>query len=308
MSGNREAPKLHGGMPVEKPKSILVVVERSAHVSRLVNRAVGLARRLGATVELFLCDSEQAYVLAHAYDQHGISAARSASIAAAHRYLGGLRELATAAGVEAAVDAQCESPLYEAVVRKVIRSASGMVVKAMAVESARQRGTPDPNDWQLIRTCPATLMLSGQRDWSEPPRVAAAVDASERESAEIARSVIEAATMLAGGLGAQLQVVYGETASAPLSNAHLQKLRALCDAADVPPERTHILQGQPELTLPKFINQQGYDVIVLGALAHRVGGTTPVGTLTSTLLESAGCDFVLVKPASYRSPIESAAR
>ena len=292
-------------MPVKTPKSILVVVERSAHVPRLMSKALGLARRLGATLELFLCDSEQAYVLAHAYDQHGIAAARSASVAAAHRYLSGLREQAHAAGVETAVDAECESPLYEAVVRKVLRSAPDMVIKAIAAESARQHGTPDPNDWQLMRTCPATLMLSGHREWSDPPHVAAAVDASERESAEVARSVMAAATMLVQGFGARLHVVFGESDSAPPSSAHVQKLRGLCDAADVPPERTHVLQGQPELTLPRFINQQGYDVLVLGALAHRAAGTTPVGTLTSTLLESVECDFVLVKPASYRSPIDA---
>jgi universal stress protein E len=292
---------------VQAPKSILVVVERSAHVPSLMSKAVGLARRVGATLELFLCDSEQAYVLAHAYDQHGIDAARSASVAAARRYLSGLRELATAAGVETAVDAQCESPLYEAVVRKVLSGTPGMVIKAIAAESARHRGAPDPNDWQLIRTCPATLMLAGHREWSDPPHVAAAIDASERESAEVARCVMEAGATLAQGLGAQLDVVFGETESPPQSNAHLKKLRALCDAAEVPSERTHILRGQPELSLPVFVREQGYDVLVLGALAHRAGGTTPVGTLTSTLLESAECDFVLVKPASYRSPIEVAA-
>jgi universal stress protein E len=293
---------------VKTPKSVLVVVEHSAPVSRLMSKAVGLAARLGATLELFLCDSEQAYVLAHAYDQHGIDAARSASVAAAHRYLSGLRELASAAGIETAIDAQCESPLYEAVVRKVLRSAPDMVIKALSAESASNRGTPDPNDWQLMRTCPATLMLSGHREWSGPPHVAAAVDASERESAEVARGVMEAATMLVRGLGAQLHVVYGEIDSAQRSSAHLQKLRELCDVAAIPPERIHVLHGQPEVTLPAFVKEQGYDVLVLGALAHRAAGTTPVGTLTSTLLESVECDFVLVKPASYRSPIETPAR
>jgi universal stress protein E len=183
-----------------------------------------------------------------------------------------------------------------------------MVIKALSAESASNRGTPDPNDWQLMRTCPATLMLSGHREWSEPPHVAAAVDASERESADVARGVMEAATMLVRGLGAQLHVVYGEIDSAQRSNAHLQKLRELCDVGGIPPERVHVLHGQPEVTLPAFVKEQGYDVLVLGALAHRAAGTTPVGTLTSTLLESVECDFVLVKPASYRSPIETAGR
>jgi len=64
-----------------------------------------------------------------------------------------------------------------------------------------------------------------------------------------------------------------------------------------------VLRGQPEFSLPRFLGEQGYDALILGALAHRSAGTTPVGTLTSTLLDALDCDFVLVKPPSYHSPI-----
>jgi hypothetical protein len=57
---------------------------------------------------------------------------------------------------------------------------------------------------------------------------------------------------------------------------------------------------------PAFLREQAYDALVLGALAHRTKGTTPVGTLTSTLLDALDCDFVLVKSSSYRSPIDNA--
>jgi universal stress protein E len=272
-----------------------------------MSKALMLARAFGARLELFLCDSEQAYVLAHAYDQEGIRAARAASTAAALRYLGDLCERPDAAGVETAIDAQCESPLYESVVRKVLRSAPDMVIKAIAAADARKHGTPDPNDWQLMRTCPATLTLSGDRAWRDPPRFAAAVDVSEGERPDVARRVMEAAVTLAQGAKAQLHVVYGEKAPAAQSAARLEKLRRLCDEAGVVPERTHVLSGQPERTLPLFVSEQGYDALVLGALAHRSDGTTPVGTLTSTLLDALDCDFVLVKPPSYRSPIDTSA-
>jgi len=292
---------------MKSPKSILLVVERTADVPALMGKVLVLARGFGARLELFLCDSEQAYVLAHTYDQHGISAARAASTAAALRYLGGLRELAAASGVETAVDALCESPLYEAVVRKVLHSAPDMVIKAIAAEDTRKHGNPDPNDWQLMRTCPSTLMLTGRRAWRKPPRFAAAVDVSEEETADVAGSVLAAAVALARGFGAELHVVYGERSSGTQSPARGEKLRRLCDVAGIAPERTHILSGEPERTLPLFLREQGFDALVLGALAHRADGTTPVGTLTSALLEALDCDFVLVKPPSYRSPVDTAA-
>ncbi len=293
---------------MKSPKSILVVIERTGDTAGLMRKALLLARALGARLELFQCDAEQAYVLAHAYDQEGVRAARVASTAAARRYLSELRESADADNVEIAIDAECESPLYESVVRKVLRSAPDMVIKAIAGPDAKKHGMPDPNDWQLMRTCPVTLMLSGDRVWRHPPRFGAAVDVSEGESAEVSRRVMEAAVMLAQVFGAHLHVLYGETAAAPQSATRLERLHRLCDEAGVARERTHVLHGQPERTLPAFAKEQSYDVLVLGALAHRSAGSTPVGTLTSTLLDALECDFVLVKPPSFRSPIDTAAR
>ena len=63
---------------MKTPKSILVVVERTAEPSALLRRSIRLAEPFGARLELFLCDSEQAYVLGHSYDRHGILAARNA--------------------------------------------------------------------------------------------------------------------------------------------------------------------------------------------------------------------------------------
>jgi universal stress protein E len=292
---------------VRTPKSILVVVERREDASALISKAVGLARPLGAHLELFLCDSEQAYVLDHAYDREGVLAARAASVAAARLFLSDLRASAGANDADIAIDAQCESPLYESVVRKVLRSSPGLVIKSVASTGHREAGTPDPNDWQLMRTCPAPLMLSRSRAWRNPPRFAAAVDVSDSEPAELARSVAGAAVMLAQGFGAQLHVVYGETSSNPASTARLEKLRSLCSEAGVAADCTHVLGGQPEHSLARFLTEQGYDALILGALAHRSAGTTPVGTLTSTLLDALDCDFVLVKPPSYHSPIAESA-
>jgi universal stress protein E len=283
-------------------RSILIVVERAGDISALMSKAVALARSLGARVELFLCDSEQAYVLGHAYDRDGVVAARTASEASARRYLSDLRDRAGADDLEMTLDAQCESPLYESVVRKVLRSGPDMVIKPVASADPRRSGVPDANDWQLMRTCPATLMLSRLGSWRDPPRFAASIDVSETESAEIAGSVMEAAVTLARGFGAKLHVVYGERGSLPA--ARLERLRQLCDRAGVEPHRMHVLSGQPEHSLTEFLADQGYDALILGALAHRGGATTPVGTLTSTLLDALDCDFILVKPPSYRSPLE----
>ena len=293
---------------MSSPKSILVVVERTSDAPRLMSKVLLLAHALGARLELFQCDAEQAYVLGHSYAREGVRAAQTAAVAEARRYLAGLRDLAVAQGVETAIDAECDSPLYETVVRKVLRCGPDLVIKSIAAADTGQHRLSDPNDWQLMRTCPATLMLSGHRAWRAAARIAAAIDVSEGESDVLSRNVIEVAGALAQALRAELHVAYGETGSASPAAARSEKLRRLCDEAGIAPHRTHVLSGQPERTLSAFFREQGYDALVLGALAHRTAGTTPVGTLTSTLLDALDCDFVLVKPPSYHSPIDTVAR
>ena len=48
--------------------------------------------------------------------------------------------------------------------------------------------------------------------------------------------------------------------------------------------------------------------VALGALTHRQGITGLVGTLTDALLQSASCDFLLLKPGTYTRHAEQAPR
>ena len=47
--------------------------------------------------------------------------------------------------------------------------------------------------------------------------------------------------------------------------------------------------------LPAFAAERDYDAVVMGALTRRPGMVALVGTLTSKLVDTVACDFVLVK-------------
>ena len=290
-------------VPAKQPRHILVVVDHGKAARNLVLQAVSLARQFGARVELFLCASEQAYVLAHSFERTGVEEARGACVAEAHAYLRDLRAMTGAEDVDITIDATCESPLYEGVVRKVLRSKPDLVIKrAGAPDSAG--AVPDQNDWQLMRTCPATLILSRRRAWGRHPRFAAAIDVNAGETVGLAQEVLESARVLASAWPADLDVIYGEPdVGSQVAPSRLATLMRLCETHRLPGDQIHVLYGQPELTLPAFVARQHYDLLVLGALAHRAAGAPLLGTLTSRLLDALECDFVLVKPPGYRSPI-----
>lgn len=288
---------------MEKMKSILVVAGRCEVDPLLMVKAARLARALDTGLELFVCDAEQAYELKHAYQTTGFEKkVRHECIKRAKEYHLRHKDLMGLGEVPFSVDASCESPLYESILRKVQKSRPALVIKA-AGGGRPNHSAFDANDWQLMRTCPSTLLLVRARHWSKTLRIATAIDVSEeQETKGLADTILKVATNLAEATGADLDVAYAERAAPqePVSRARAQKLHELAQEAGIEPGHVHILAGHPERELSGFAAGRDYDVMVLGALTHRPSGVSLVGTLTSVLVEDLACDFALVKPSSYR--------
>jgi universal stress protein E len=291
---------------MQKLSSILVVLDRRATGRYVLAKAIVLARHFHAKVELFLCDSEHAYALRHAYDVTGVRKARDVCLADSQKFLESVRLNVAAEDVRISTHAACESPLYEGIVQRVLETCPDLVIKEVGGD--RRLGTYsnfDANDWQLARTCPVPLMLTRGRPWRPQPRFAAALDLSEQETPGLANAIANTSEYLAAGCHAELELLYCERASSASRERddRRSQLQALGAAAHVARDHIHVLNGEPEATLPSFAFTRHYDVMILGALTHRKGMADLVGTLTSTLADTVDCDFVLVKPGAYSCPV-----
>ena len=310
---------------MEKLTSILVIVDPHNEMYRTLNKALVLARKFGAKLELFLCDSERAYVLKHSYVTQEIERswnkareqrapygeavlaalhtddleqARQACLADGLRYLESLRESLRASDVEISVDVACHSPLYESIVHKVRETSPDLVIKTASGKHPMRRLSLDDNDWELARACPSALMLTRERQWSDNPRFGAAVDVSDSNTCSLARMIVHTADFLAIGCHAELSMIYSEPKDdgTPTHATRRATLYQLAYEHHVDVKSIHVLQGDAEHTLPAFAATQDFDVFVLGALTRKHGLAALVGTLTSKLVDSLDCDFVLVKP------------
>lgn len=292
-------------------RSILVVSSRSEADPSLLEKAARVARSLGMGLELLLCDPEQAYALKHSYESSGShreralreSLARDTERRLRRKDAGGFDD------IPFVVDATCESPLYETVLRKALKTRPRLVIKS-AGDGRPSHSAFDANDWQLMRTCPSTLALVRGRRWREKLRIAAAIDVSEEETEGLAGTILGVAKAFAMAAEAELDVVYAERSAldADSSRARASKLHELARQSAIQDDRVYILAGDPERELSRFCAGRDYDVMVLGALAHRPGTVSLVGTLTSVLVERLQCDFVLVKPSAYCYELGSYAR
>jgi universal stress protein E len=281
---------------VDKLTSIMVVASRSDADQVLLQKAVLLARHVGAQIFLYSCDSQLAKIIQHAYNSEDAERAWHISQAEHLAYLRTLRTAAQAADVQISVAAECYSPLYEGILQKVAQIRPDLVMKTPAGVHPLRRFTFGPSDWHLMRECPTTLMLVRQHPWKSPPTFAALVNVAQDETERLAQTIVHTSEQFALGCRAELAVVYSEASDDNAERSRrasaLQRLTReyRIAAADV-----HVLSGNPDLTLPDFLARHHYDVLVLGGLTQRKGVAPLVGTLTNRLVEALDSDFILVK-------------
>jgi universal stress protein E len=288
---------------VDKLTSILVVASRSDADRVLLEKAVRLARDVGAQILLFSCDAALATIVQHAYNSEDAERAWHVSQSEHLAYLRNLRTAVQAPDVQISVAAECYSPLYEGILNKVREIRPDLVMKTASGAHPLRRFTFGPSDWHLMRECPVTLMLVRQHPWSSPTRFAALVDVSEEETARLAETILHTSEHFALGCRGELDVVYSDSSQDSTErDRRTATLRQLAQEYRIPFAHLHVLSGDPDVTLPDFTVRGHYDVLVLGALTHRKGIAPLVGTLTGRLVEALDSDFILVKRPAPREP------
>lgn len=288
-------------------KSILVIAERSGEGPGALQKACIIARHFGAAIELFTCDAEHAYMAEHAYDPRGVSDAVTRCLADSRRFLEALRSSIAAEDLEIRTSVTCETPLHAGIVRKVRELMPDLVIRCVESRGAQRQSVLNSTDWQLVRTCPAPLLLTRGRTWHPVPRIAAGIDLGG--PADVSRGVLGAAAYLASGCSGELEIVYSEPEDAPAGS--LEAMHALAAECDLLAAHLELLHGPPEQTLYRLARDHEVDVLVLGALSRRTGALgNAVGTLTESLIESLDCDFLLIRhepPGSALLPRSSLA-
>jgi len=288
---------------VEKLTSILVVASRTDSDRALLEKAVHLARSIGAQINLFSCDANLARVLRHSYAGEETEKAWHICMEEHLAYLRSLRTAARAPDIQICVDAACRSPLHEGIIDKIKEVSPDLVMKCPSGTHPLRRFAFDANDWQLMRECPVTLMLVRSRPWRPTPKFAALVSVDEESTARLAETIIHTSEYFSLGCHGELDVVYSENSEdAQERKNHAIGLERITREYRIGAKQVHVLNGNPEETLPEFVARNQYDALILGALTHRKGLAAVAGTLTSKLVDALDCDFILVKRTGTEQP------
>jgi universal stress protein E len=309
---------------------VLVVMDPADGEGFALARGRRLAEALGAPLELFASEFDQAMEGSHFRVTERLEAARAARAEARRAALEAQAAPLREAGLEVRTEAVYANPAHEAVARRALETGAAMVVLRTHYHEWLARATLSAADWQLIRICPAPLLLVKGDAWPEAPRLIAAVDPSHRDDrhARLDHAILDLTERLAAALGAEAWLAHCILSMAALestatlammpealgsspedyANDLLQQLRTgvlrLLEGRSISPSRIRIMEGRPEKELPRLVEDLDADILVTGGISRSRIEQVFIGGTAERLLDRIRCDLLVVKPPGFRCPIE----
>ena len=296
--------------------TILVDIDPTANSHPAFDKAIWLAKHYDTTLELFICD----------YAPYLESEDGRESLLKAHRdRLLAMAAKAEAAGVNATIDAVWDHPIDAALVRKTEAIKPLMVVKDTHYHDVLKRSLFSNTDWNLIRHCPADLLLVKPAPLSEAVNILASVDPlnDHDKPANLDQRILSVSKELADRTHGTLSVFhsYDPTAAiagasstmatpialpvgeitAALQERHQEALDQLTERFGVVADNVHMYQGTPADLLPAITEQQHTDIVVMGAISRRGLKRIFIGHTAERVLDRLPCDLLIIKPTDFAS-------
>ena len=303
---------------------MLVVVDPTAKEHPVLERARWLAEKTRASIELFICDYDQNLAAERLFDTPSLQKARAG---VAQRNAQRLRKLAQtfeSQGIDATVDVAWDRPLHDGIIRKVAKARPDLVLKDTHYHPLIKRSLFSNTDWNLIRACPAPLMLVKSASQPAIKTIVAAVDPvhNRDKPADLDHEIIATAQQLAAVGNGVLHVVhafdpapaYAVSADAmsfpiaePLNEVmqglklrHTKALDALLAGYAISKERIHLGEGDTREVLMTSIAELHADVVVIGAVARGAIQRMLLGSTAELILDHIPCDLLIIKPEAPR--------
>jgi universal stress protein E len=312
-------------------RKILVAVKNpDARRQAGVDKAIGIAKSLGAAVELFHAISTPVFMDLQPLKGNSLAALKREALELRGRRLERIAAKARRRGVATTCRVEWDFPPHEAIVRGARRSGADLIVAECHVGRRLAPWLVHLTDWELLRLSPLpVLLLKNARPWHRP-RVVAAVDPTHARDkpARLDDSIVESAKHLARQLRGTLDVVHanfppalgllyadpsidGRVMATILDRQKQQDARrfaAFAERADVPRASRHLVEGNPVESIPAFARRRRADLVVMGAVSRSGLKRVFIGNTAESVLADLPCDVLVVKPGRLPSRVPRASR
>lgn len=300
---------------MERLERILVVLECLDAEQPALDRAVALAVRTGAALELYCVDYNETLSGDARIDATVLTELRDAHTKRVLEWLSGQREAVEALGLQVAASAEYGYPEHAEIVRRANEIDPDLIVKATRFHPALERNYFRASDWHLIKQCSFPLLFVKRREPVAHAPIIAAIDPFQyhERPGNLDAQILETGAFLAATLDTKLHVAHvvtpvGSFVSGEESYAeHLaneskavEERRAIiadmCRRYNVPEECIHVVSGSARQEVPKLDAGLGAGIAVLGAVSRSSLSELFVGNTAEHVLEAVSSDLLVLHP------------
>jgi universal stress protein E len=290
---------------------ILVIIESGAEKQPALERAMELAKCAEAELELFVSDYST-----YLEDGYYFDPVRARELRREHgeKTLGVLEQLAEPLrenGLEVSCATAWGNPPYEEIIRRVDELKPDLVIKSTRHHERLTRLLLANDDWELIRYCPAPLLLVKDRSWAGQPKFVASVDPehSHDKPAALDHKLVRAAAELARVSGGSVHL-YHSTHLPPLAGMYpiesdyrvdTAKIKDLGAQHNVPEDHCYVSDVEITRSLPELVNLIQASVVVMGAVSRSRLDRMLIGNTAEKVLDKLECDVLVIKPDDVKA-------
>lgn len=168
-------------------------------------------------------------------------------------------------------------------------------------------------DWQLLRECPAPVLIVASKKWHRVRPVLATLDLASSNAAKRAlnRKVLRAASQLAQGLGVELEIITAIEVPVLLQDLDLVDpavfardaeaamqpgIKELAEACDIPLKAFRCKRGPVERVIASRAARVRAQIVVMGTVGRKGVKARLLGNTAEKVLGHLKTDVLAIKP------------
>jgi len=300
---------------------IIMLAITDVSAKKAIERAALIARKSGAHLELFSVVRPASALIGG--NKAALLRITRANIDARLAKLEALADRLRADGLIVRCNVEIGYSAGDAILGQLKNSKADLVVIEAHKHGFLSRLMLTQTDFDLVRHCPAPLLIVKGAPEQRRPVVLAALDpwhASGKPAGLDAR-IAEIAHSMSQSVGGKLHAahVYAplmryetDSVTAPIvvpAPAAEQKkytasirsrFKAEARRLEIAPQNAHLRMGDPTIVLPELARTLKVDTIVMGAISRSIVSRVFIGSTTERVLDAMSCNVLIVKPKGFR--------
>lgn len=297
-------------------KKILVIIEPDADRQLALDKALRLARKSGATLELLIADHSTYLEDGYYFDPIQAAELRKEHLASNLRLLEELAIVIRKQGYTVEVDALWGNPPYEKVIDKVLESKPDLLVQSTRHHERIARLLLSHQDWQLLRYCPCPVLLVKDEPWKDEPVVLVSVDPTHANDkpAELDDRLTEMGTTVASLTGGSAHIFHS-CYQMPVSgiypikvdeSVYREETSKLLKKYGIPEPSLHLSEEEIQKSLPHTADSLEADLVVMGVISRSRLDRFFIGNTAEKLLDRLHQDVLVLKPEGFTDRVKKA--